>query len=343
MTKKVLDQNLADEGGGNDHVTTSSFVSQAREHKLENLFNLFKDLKYTPWDRLRLYAQLPSLKHLTQQNTALANRLVVDQIMNLSEEEKNSFPELGQAYQEVVHFNSTLEKNFNALVDYFDNRNHSPIEAQAMALQKFIGANGFYSEAELAEVYLDEGVDEDDARLVLQALQTAARLVPDKYKANLPPLTLIVRSEENQDPSFANIKDEVFIALKLQDKVINLFAEAFHEYMHLVEKFNPAVMLKTNRFLLERRLNTHLEPLIYLAQRDQKPYQSGMSQIYDNNFIDLYVGKPCNGELDVSLKALIQTEILSVGAQALALCPYVLYLKDPEHFQLIKDMLTGQI
>jgi len=98
----------------------------------------------------------------------------------------------------------------------------------------------------------------------------------------------------------------------------------FHEMGHFIEHNNRGVSKACQTFLKRR---TEGKPTKRLYENSDEIYKDG-------GFVNSYVGKIYRGG---------ETEILSVGLELLLKDPAKFIKKDPEHFDLVVDILRGKV
>jgi hypothetical protein len=177
-------------------------------------------------------------------------------------------------------------------------------------------------------------------------LLLVSTLIPDKYKKNVPPLTVIVRGNKSLLKklfSAASFESPYpVIVLNVRNNSIIQAAEAMHEYIHLIEKYNPKVMKASNEYLKQRRVVKLRQTIkdICLKYGKKLPNSSkvGQIEVYEANFVDPYIGK-VYGDLDG--KVAVPTEVLTIGSEMLFLEPSTFCVRDRGFFDFITQFLTG--
>jgi hypothetical protein len=194
----------------------------------------------------------------------------------------------------------------------------------------------------IKEVYKDDEVTEIEAETVIFALERASELVPDKYKKSVKPITLLIRSESSTLSSCSTVEEDEFtIVLNLKKNNLLQTAEAFHEYLHIIEKSNRCLLESSNKFLKSRITDFNQQTIESLA----KTYAINFSPlakdvfVYPGRFIDPYIGRTY-GDIEDKVAP---TEVFSVGGEILFLDPVGLFIKDREYFDLISSLILGKI
>jgi hypothetical protein len=198
-----------------------------------------------------------------------------------------------------------------------------------------------YKEPKIKEVLKENDVNKKDAEIVIKALIEVCSLIPDKYKKGVPPVTVLIRKGTPGQPSIASLNKAVLVLNVRTNKVLQA-AEAFHEYVHLIENFNKKLMKNSNKFLKSRRVDSNKRTLKEICEKYNKHYRPDAAQIevYEDHFMDAYAGR-VYGDLDG--KTLVPTEVLTVGCEVMMLDPVGFSIKDREYFDFIANFLKGKI
>lgn len=247
----------------------------------------------------------------------------------------------------VLNFNKHIEKCL-----FYENKTiiQSQISSiRELALNKIGPKRGvsnkdnFYASAKIKEVYGDTTLTKNDIKNIVSIIEEVTTLIPDKYKKNVPPLTLIIRDSSSVETSSASIagKDSVLI-LKKHNNALMQAAEGLHEYLHLLEKFNLKIRKKSNEFLLSRILQNKkvsLREMKIVYGKKIKASANGV-EVYPTDLIDPYAGRTYG---NLGKNSTVHSEVLTVGAEAMFLAPYDLLLLDNEYFNFIKSIFLGEI
>lgn len=312
----------------------------------EKFDNMFHGLAMDPHVSLKVMEKAfsPVLNEVKTKFPYLQNRTLVDSLTSPNVDDVQDFPNFVQARQTILNIVHILNKNFNLFIQEKLHEGLTLAESQICGIKTFLRLPE-YKALSFSDIYTQGEVSQDQLNRVINAFQVASSLVPDKYKSVTPVPTIIIRGAEAQNSApFASAAKQSIIVLNIQKDLIVQIAEALHEYLHLVEQFNPQINKLTNQFLLTKSLNLTPKSLEELGNKYKKPFKESAKDIlvYEGCFIDLYVGRTY-GDLDPSLNKLVATEVLSVGIEALLLNPTNFYMRDPEHFNLISQVLKGEI
>lgn len=335
--------------GIKSHVVTHKVhnnLSSLSHNEEAKFTNMFHGLSMDPHVSLKLLEKTfhSQVSELTTSLPFLKNRTFVDTLTAANLDQIKSLPQVMQARQAALNIVHILHKNFTLFIQDKLHEGLTLAEAQICGIKEFLKINSYQS-LTFNEIYTQGEVTQDQVNRVINAFQVACSLVPDKYKQNTPLPTIIIRGEGSLNTApFASAAQKSIIGLNIQKDLIVQIAEALHEYLHLIEQFNPEINLATNKFLLSKANSLTMASLEILGTKYQKPFKMSAKDIkvYEGPFIDLYVGRTY-GELDPNLKTLVTTEVLSVGIEALLLNPTNFYMRDPEHFNLISKVLRGEI
>ena len=189
----------------------------------------------------------------------------------------------------------------------------------------------------IKEVYKDPDVSKTEAESVISILEMSSTLIPDKYKKGMKPVTVLIRPSDSKLPPCSSVNDgSFFMILNYRKNNIELSAEAFHEYLHLIEKSNQeTLMLASNDFVKSRAVFAKDD----CRHRDADTIKNN-SVVIKGRFIDPYVGRTYG---NVFGPKSVPTEVLSVAGELLFLDPIGLMVKDFGHFKIIMDLINGKI
>ncbi len=326
----------------NTSLRLNNFSSFSFENKKE-FINMFHGLSMDPHVSLKLLEDKCSsdLSKEIAMNPHLGKRTFTDTLTSL---ENSASPLLLQSRQVVINIAKILDSNFKSFMISKINEGLTLAEANILGIQDFMNIPNYLA-LDFSEVFTEGDVNPEQVKRIVVAFQIASTLIPDVYKKTTPLPTLIIRSNDSvESSSFAVVAEKSVIVLNIQKEIITQIAEAIHEYVHLIEINNSNINKATNLFIKKRCPDLKENSLEFLGQLYKKNYRSVAKDInvYDGNFIDLYVGRTY-GSIDPNLEKLVSTEVLSVGLEALLLNPTNFYLRDPEHFLLIKDFLLGKL
>jgi hypothetical protein len=311
-----------------------------------NYYSMLKGLSVAPAVSLQMIKGLfgQAINDLVADYPVLGERSLVDTLtaadLNLI---KEKYPQVLQARGQVLNILHILNNNFKAFLEDKLNEGLNLAEAQVAGIKEFLSLPE-YQALNFSEIYTQGEVSQEQVNRIVNALQVATTLIPDKYKNNTPVPTLIIKGLGEAGPSFASAAQKSLIVLNVQKNLIAQVAEAMHEYLHLIEQFNPDINLATNKFLLTQASSLTYQPQKVLGSKYQKPFQpsAGDVLVVPGPFVDTYVGRTY-GPLDSTLTKLVTTEVLSMGGELLLLSPTNFSLRDPAHFHLITQFLQGKI
>ena len=294
-----------------------------------------------------------SLERLLKTNPSLGGRTPVETILEVLESSLNHYPDIKLSQKMIRDLQHKMNHNFALYIEEtLYEEDCSMIEAHVLGVKEFAkafvgekdkAAIGSYKELKIKEVYSGPNVPESKARMVVKALNTVSKLIPDKYKKNVPPVTLLIRDGQPGLPSAASLNgDDSVVVLNVRKNNVVQAAEAFHEYVHLIEKFNTKdVMKSSNSFLKKRRTAKTKTTIKQVAERFNKQYLEVAAniEVYEDHFTDVYAGRTY-GDLDGN--DLVATEVLTVGCEHLILDPVGFAIKDNEYFEFVLKMLKGK-
>lgn len=311
-----------------------------------NYYSMLKGLSVDPSVSLQMIKGLfgQAISQLVQEYPVLGERTLVDTLtaadLNLI---KDKHLDVLKARGQVFNILHILNNNFKAFLEDKLNEGLNLAEAQVSGIKEFLSLPE-YQALNFTDIYTQGEVSQDQVNRIVNALQIATTLIPDKYKNKTAVPTLIIKGLGEGGPSFASAAEKSLIVLNVQKNLIAQVAEAMHEYLHLVEQFNPEINLATNKFLLNQASSLTYQPQKLLGTTYQKPFQpsAGDILVLPGPFIDTYVGRTY-GTIDKDLKKLVTTEVLSMGGELLLLSPTNFSLRDPAHFSLITQFLQGKI
>lgn len=313
-----------------------------KNDKINNGSIFYQGLNLDPFTSLEIVRNqmqsfIPSILHTYPY---LSNRNFVD-LMASSEVETNPNPTVQQCRKVVIGIVRLIHSNFESFVTERIQEGYNIAQAQILGIKKLLDIPN-YAELEFPEVFSNGEIDSQKIESLIKTFQMATSLIPDNLKKNTPVPTIILNQDEMSTlPSFSSYTNKVVISLNMKTKFVQQIAEAIHEYAHLIEQFNPEVNLDTNKFLLEKIFSLEKDTLENLGKKYQKPFlpEAKKIEVYEGPFIDLYVGRTY-GNLDSNLNQIVNTEVLSVGLEALFLNPTNFMLRDKDYFEFIKKHLV---
>lgn len=273
----------------------------------------------------------------------LNNRSTLDTLTAAEMDKISSYPNFIKARQAALHLVHVLHNNFKLFLEDKLHEGLTLAEAQIAGIKEYLKLPEYQS-LSFNEIYTQGEVTQDQVNRVINSFQAVSTLIPDVYKNNTPVPTIIIRGENGQNSApFASAAEKSLIVLNLQKNLITQISEALHEYLHLIEQFNPMINKATNEFLLKNAISLNQKTLQDIGLEFKKPFKQSAGEVlvYEGPFVDPYVGRTY-GILDKDLNKLVTTEVLSVGGEALLLNPTTFSLRDPEHFELIKKVLLAQ-
>jgi hypothetical protein len=342
--KKHLNQDFGLGGINlNIQVSKSDFSSSKK---------ITKNIPYeNPTDLLRLILieSKEEINSFLRNNKEFSLKPELDLILSFSERDLISYPNLLKVSNYLKKLLIQYNSNYK---DFLQEKLYSGIggmiEAQRAGIISFLTETEkrsftLNSKLKIKDIYKDDDITEEQAEMVVFSLESASELIPDKYKRKIKPITLLIRSESSGSAPCATIEDgEFVIALNFKKNNIIQAAEAFHEYVHLVEKSNPYLMEASKGFIRSRVISESTLSLEELGKDYNVNYSPSASkiQVYPGRFLDGYAGRTYG---DPFGKELVPTEIFSIGAEALFLDPIGFFIKDNEHYNLVKDLVYGLI
>jgi len=313
-----------------------------KNDKKSNDSIFYQGLNLDPFSSLEIVKSqmqpfIPSILHTYPY---LSNRTFVD-LMASSEVESNGNPTVQQCRKVVMGIIRLIHSNFETFVNERIQEGYNIAQAQILGIKKLLNIPN-YSELEFPEVFSNGDIDSQKIESLIKTFQMATSIIPDNLKKKTPVPIIILNQDEMSDlPSFSSYSNKVVISLNMKTKFVQQIAEAIHEYAHLIEQFNPDINIETNKFLLEKIYSLEKDSLENLGKKYKKPFlhEAKKIEVYEGPFIDLYVGRTY-GNLDTSLNKIVNTEVLSVGLEALFLNPTNFMLRDKDYFEFIKKHLV---
>lgn len=304
--------------------------------------DFFAGVKTNPWRLIDTWSTEPCVRKFVRQNPQYKYRTVVDLLFSVGPSELKNYPEVEAIRTELLDIAHLLSNNFKEHMQRYILQDLNLSESQVRSLKDFIKL-GTHKKIKIKEMLIEGDITEEQARRCYRSFQTISTLIPDKYKKNIPPLTLAIR--EKDDDSFAlattEDKENPLVVVYMREEIPLMMSEILHEYGHLIENYNPEVMRMTNDFLRERVLSPELMTIEAFSKKQQKAFsQSNKDEIiYPTDLMDPYMGKTY-GDL---MKKDCPTELLSTALQLLYVDPIKLFLRDPDCFKLVSSLLHGQI
>jgi hypothetical protein len=323
---------------------------QVNDSDLSSLNKITKNIPYrNPTDLLKLILSQnkEELNKFLTKNRAFELKPEFDLLLDFPSQQKVLFPKLSSVSKYLTKLLAEYNNNYqNFLQAKLYSGIGGMIDAQRAGVLSFLSETDnekvvLYKKLKIKDVYKDDQITEEQAEMVIFALETASELIPDKYKKKVKPVTLLIRTETAGSAPCATIEDgEFVIVLNFKKNNIIQTAEAFHEYVHLVEKANPELMKASNAFLKSRVISNKTAPLEDLGRKYRINYSQSAAKIhvYPGRFLDGYAGRTYG---DLFENKPIPTEILSIGVEALFLDPIGFFIKDHEHYELVKKFLSG--
>lgn len=253
-----------------------------------------------------------------------------------------NFPKLNEMKMNLMIIAKIMESNYQSFLNEKLQHGQTLVEAQIQAIKKFLKLPK-YEQLNFDEVFVEGDVSEETVKRIVVGFKYVTSLIPDKYKNKVKNPILIIRSEK-KDASFSSSSQENVIVLNSYKNMSHVIAEAFHEYIHLIEKNCKEVQVATNLFLINNVTDLVPKTLEELGLKYKMPYKekSKHIQVYEGSFLDLYMGRTY-GQLDSSLTSLCHTEVLSVALEAFFLKPMTTYLQSPKTIKIIEDFLLGNL
>lgn len=321
----------------------ASGSSLFKDLEAESFKTFFNGLSEDPLNKIRTsFDKLKDneLLDYLNENPYMGNRTFMDLLSSVPEESLIKYPKLLTLKQEILNQLSQVNHNYKIFIQEKLNEGLTLAEAQVESVRHFLNLDKTYSKTKIEQLYFDEGVTQEEAERIVAIFELAGKLIPNKYKKNLPPLNIVVKPSNNQISFATSSEDVTVIVLTSKPSIIEQLALCLHEYSHLIEKYNPEINLKTNDFMVSRIRNLNLVSMKSTAEKYRKPYNivHAHEEVYEGDFIDPYIGKTYGHLGDARL---VLTEALSVGIEAMMLNPLNFYFRDSEHFYLIYHMLKG--
>jgi hypothetical protein len=289
------------------------------------------------------------LQKILLANPKMGGRTEIETLLDLNENEVKKFTNLKIGQKMVGDCLDAMKYNYALFIqEHLYYEDCTMLESQVAGVRDFvhaqvrsIGKSKIHKHVEIKEAIKYNGVTDKESEAVVNALLEVSTLIPDKYKKNVPPITVLVRKDGPGQISFAAFEKAVLVLNVRTNKVLQA-AEAFHEYVHLIEHFNKNLMKKTNEFLKSRRVDSQKRTLKEVSEKYNKHYRpdAGNIEVYEDHFMDAYAGR-VYGDLDG--KDAVPTEVLTVGCEVIMLDPVGFCVKDRDYFNFIANFLKGKI
>lgn len=312
----------------------------------DSLFvGFFHGIQTNPYFTLEYISQLLNndLTSLKKDFPYLNNRELLSTLMESDPSVLSvKFPKLNDMKMSLMIISKIMEGNYQSFLNEKLQHGQTLVEAQIQAIKNFFKLPK-YSQLNFDEVFVEGDVGEETVKRIVSGFKYVTSLIPDKYKEKVKNPILIIRSEK-KDASFSSSSQENIIVLNSYKNMSHVIAEAFHEYIHLIEKNCEEVRIATNLFLINNTIDLVPKTLEELGLKYKMPYKekSKYIQVYEGYFIDLYMGRTY-GQLDPNLIKLCNTEVLSVALEAFFLKPMTTYLQSPKTIKIIEDFLLGNL
>lgn len=172
--------------------------------------------------------------------------------------------------------------------------------------------------------YFSSIENEDLSNRFINIFLEATKLVPNKYK-NFS-YKLIITEEKN---SFS-IPENNTIVIKWKTDMISMMAEAFHEYLHLIELEHPKILQDSLSFL-KKRSSGKMVSINSLYKKIGYPIVEEDMEVLETDLLDPYMGK-------IYPKG---TEVLSMSGQVFLLNPFLFLEKDLEQHDFILNFFKN--
>jgi hypothetical protein len=290
------------------------------------------------------------LSHLLKNNPKWGGRTEVEILLSLSESDFSGYSYLKIGQKMIQELLDRMNHNFGLYIqEHLYYEDCTILESQVSGVREILntlvggdkGPIKTFKEPKIKEVFKDASVDKKDAEVVIRALNEVCSLIPDKYKKNVPPVTVLIRQGGPGQVSIASL-DKSILVLNVRNNKVLQAAEAFHEYVHLIERFNKKLMKGSNDFLKSRRVDAQKRTLKEICEKYNKHFRpdAGSIEVYEDHFMDAYAGR-VYGDLDGPTP--VPTEVLTVGCEVMMLDPIGFAVKDRDYFNFIARFLKGQI
>lgn len=225
-------------------------------------------------------------------------------------------------YPDLLNYKKFYKEKYKSALSYFS------ISSLEDLIPKF-DLNISSSENSVNEVYGD--LSDEDSDKFMYALEFSLSLFNEKYKDLVGKVDFVIENRNAAYPGFEGAK-EVKIAFNKDVKTLSSFIS--HEFAHLIEASNPSLKLISAEFLKKRVYQEDTVILSDFCEENGLNYSGAAKQIevFPGSFIDPYVGRTYVHD---------NTEVFSIGVQALILDPVNFLFKDAEHFELTWNFLKG--
>ncbi len=304
--------------------------------------DFFAGVRTNPWRLIEDWSLDHSVRNFLKDNPHYKYRTVVDVLFSVSESELKNYPKVLDIRNELFDIVHVMNSNFKEHLQKYLHQDLNLSESQVKSLKDFIKLDT-HKKIKIKEILIEGEITEEQAKRCYKSFQTISTLIPDKYKKNIPPITLAIREEDDDAFALATTadKENPLVVVHMRESIPLMMSEILHEYGHLIENYNPMVMKITCDFLRERILSKKTESIGSFSSRQQKAFSKSNKDeiVYPSDLIDPYMGKTY-GDL---FKEDVPTELLSTSLQLLYVDPIKLFLRDPECFKLVSSLLHGQI
>ena len=262
-------------------------------------------------------------KELLSNLPHMKGRTVFDTLTSLTDLTLSEYPSLLQAKKHLKKLYSASLKEFEteSLEDIIVNLDLSISDA----------------DNSINEIFLD--LDEEKTDEYIHALTTVISMFPEKYKQPVGKVNFVVEDDLVPYVSFNETQKD--IKSPFSDDSLLMASLIAHEFTHLLENANSELRKISHDFLTKRRYSDQMASLSEFSEDHGIDYMPEASdvKVIPGAFIDPYVGRIYQKEENYSQDE--NTEVLSVGVQALILNPVNFLFKDPEHFLITCNLLKG--
>lgn len=342
--KKLYLQDQEELDTGEDSLQGSSSISaillQNSKPVAPEYFNQVSTIN--PWRLIESWETSREFKNFVKQNPGYRYKTVADVLFSVKENLLVNYPEMNKMRSDLIHITHTMSKNFTSTVESYLKQDLNLSESQVKALRSFIKLDRSYKKVKIKEVNFLGSITHEQAERCAKSFQEIGTLIPDKYKKNIPAITLVIQEENDQEAAFVkDDKENPMVVVHMRENRPLMMSEILHEYGHLIENYNPRVMSMTNDFLRERILSEDKCTIEEFSLQYNRVFAEWNKNeiIYPNDLMDPYMGKTY-GDL---MKSNCSSELLSTGLQALYLDPIKLFLRDPGCFKIVSSLLHGAI
>ena len=304
--------------------------------------DFFSGVDTNPWRLIDKWSLDLNVRKFLKENPEFKYRTVVDMLFYASESQLKEYPEVLAIRKELFSIVHVMDQNFKKHINQYLLQDLNLSESQVKSLRDFINL-GSHKKIKIKEILIEGEISEEQARRCYKSFQTISTLIPDKYKMNIPPITLAIREENDKEAArvTSDSRENPLVIVHMRDNMPLMLSEILHEYGHLIENYNPQVMRMTSDFLRERILSEKTMTIGEFSKLQNRPVSDWNKDevVYPSDLMDPYMGKTY-GDI---FKKDCSSELLSTALQLLYVDPIKIFLRDPDCFKLVSSLLHGQI